>query len=311
MKFLKYTAFFLLIFLAACNSDKKDKVEPPRDEMEVYLENLSEIEDFLSSHYYYLEESTGFHTYKRVFFDSVQSSDQTPLIDDPALKSKIVKTKKVEYKVYYLEIRQGSSDEYQPTFADKVALTYRATNMNGELFAETVNPEAVDIPMTNHTLFNKGAIRGTIAGITEFKGGSDFTENPDGTITYADDYGIGAVFIPSGLAYFQNPPLNTSVKQYKPFIFGFQVYKAVQMDHDNDGIPSFMEDLAGNENLYATDTDKNGTPNFLDNDDDGDGVPTRDEIIIHETDLDWLTPDDLEFPDSNNSGTPNYLDPKK
>lgn len=312
MKFFRYASFFFLLLIIACSSDKKEKTEPPRDEKEVYQENLQEIEEFLATHFYYLDEQNGIHNYQRVKFDTIsgENSHRTPLIEDEALKSKIVKTKKLEYKVYYLEIRKGHEDEYQPTFGDKVAITYRATNMEGKVFAESVNAEAIDIPRTNHILFNMGRIRGTIAGITEFKGGSGFEENPDGTISYEDDYGIGAVFIPSGLAYFQNPPLSISVKSYDPFIFSFQLYKAIQMDHDNDGIPSYMEDLEGYENLYNTDTDKDGVPNFLDSDDDGDGVPTREEIIIHETDKDWLTPDDIEFPDSNNSGIPDYLDPK-
>ncbi|HLS31789.1 MAG TPA: hypothetical protein VK021_13110 [Flavobacteriaceae bacterium] len=311
MKFLKYATLILLIFLIACSSDDKDKPDPPRDETEVYQENLQEIEEYLATHFYYLEENTGIHNYKRVLFDTVggENADKTPLIEDEALKSKIVKTRKLEYKVYYLSIREGFEEVYQPTFGDKVAITYRAIDMDGSLFAETVNAEAIDIPRTNHPLFNMGRIRGTIAGITEFKGASGFEENPDGTLTYEDDYGIGAVFIPSGLAYFQNPPISFSLRSYQPFVFSFQLYGAVQMDHDNDGIPSYMEDLEGYEFLHETDTDKDGVPNFLDSDDDGDGVPTRDEIIIHETDKDWLTPEDIEFPDSNNSGIPDYLDP--
>lgn len=313
MKFLRYAPIFLLIFLAACSSDDKDKPDPPRDETEVYQENLQEIEEYLATHFYYLEENSGIHNYKRVLFDTIsgENANKTPLIEDEALKSKTVSSRKVDYKVYYLQIRKGFEEVYQPTFGDKIAVTYRALDMQGEIFAETINPEAIDIPRTNHRLFNMGRIRGTIAGITEFKGSSGFEENSDGTLDYEDDYGIGAVFIPSGLAFFQSPPLSFSVRPYKPFVFSFQLYGAVQMDHDNDGIPSYMEDLEGYEFLHETDTDKNGTPNFLDPDDDGDGLPTSEEIIVHETDNDWLTPEDIEFPDSDNSGTPDYLDPKK
>jgi hypothetical protein len=74
------------------------------------------------------------------------------------------------------------------------------------------------------------------------------------------------------------------------------------LDHDNDGIPSWMEDLNGNGYLLDDDTDGDGVPNYIDNDDDGDGVLTIDEIIVH--------PDGtIEFPDYNNDGTPDYLDP--
>lgn len=312
MKILRFSTFFLILALIACSSDDdRDKPEPPRDEAEVYQENLQEIEEYLETHFYYLEDSDEGISYQRIAFDTIagDNANKTPLIADESLKSKTVSTSNVDYKLYYLEIQKGNEEKYQPTFADKVAITYRASNLKNEKFTENANPEVMDMPITSHFLFSKGQLKGTIAGITEFKGASSFEENSDGTVTYSDDYGLGAVFIPSGLGFFQNPPFSTNVGQYKPFIFSFQLYDAVQMDHDDDGIPSFMEDLEGNENLYQTDTDKDGTPNFLDGDDDGDNVPTRDEIIIHETDKDWLTPDDLEFPDTDNSGTPDYLDP--
>ena len=65
----------------------------------------------------------------------------------------------------------------------------------------------------------------------------------------------------------------------------------------------YMEiDGEGYDALYDYDTDEDGLPNYSDPDDDGDGKPTRDEIIINED-------GSIEFPDSNGNGTPDYLDP--
>ena len=50
-------------------------------------------------------------------------------------------------------------------------------------------------------------------------------------------------------------------------------------NHDSDGIPSFREDLDDNLELSGDDTDGNILANFLDPDDDGDGVFTFDELI--------------------------------
>ena len=82
-------------------------------------------------------------------------------------------------------------------------------------------------------------------------------------------------------------------------------------DHDNDGIPSIEEDLNENGFLYDDNTDEslereNRRPllaNLLDTDDDGDGVLTRTEIS--DADGNIIFP----YPDSNNDGTPDYLDP--
>ena len=63
-----------------------------------------------------------------------------------------------------------------------------------------------------------------------------------------------------------------------------------------------MEDLDGDGILSNDDSDENSTPNYLDADDDGDGTPTRDEIIINED-------GSLEFPDTSGNGIPDYLDP--
>lgn len=309
MKFLKNVPLLLLFIMISCHKDDdKEKPDPPRDEREVYQENKQQIKDYLETHFYYLEAVAGNSNFKKVVFDTIAGdhAGETPLMDSDNLKSLTLKPNNVEYTVYYLQIRKGAEEEYQPTFADKVAMTYQISTLDGNLFREAVNPEVIDIPQAKTI----GITKGTIAAITNFKGASGFDENPDGTITYHDDYGIGAVFVPSGLGYFQSPPLYAGLKPYHPFIFAFQLYKAVQMDHDGDGIPSYMEDLNGNGFLDDDDTDNDGTPNYLDDDDDGDGIPTSDEIEVNDANGDGIiTEDEISFPDTNNSGTPDYLDP--
>lgn len=116
--------------------------------------------------------------------------------------------------------------------------------------------------------------------------------------------------MPSGLAYFNNPPLGSGIDLYDPLIFqvGVGLYEE-NTDYDNDGIPSIMEDL-NNDGVLSndnTDLEQERTsgfsflPNHLDTDDDQDGTPTRDEIIID-------AEGNISFPDTDGDGTPDYLD---
>lgn len=69
-------------------------------------------------------------------------------------------------------------------------------------------------------------------------------------------------------------------------------------DDDDDGIPTIDEDLDGDGDPTNDDTDGDGLPNYLDDDDDGDGIPTRTERA-----------DAAEFGDDiDNDGLPNWLD---
>jgi gliding motility-associated-like protein len=62
-------------------------------------------------------------------------------------------------------------------------------------------------------------------------------------------------------------------------------------DSDDDGIPDIAEFLVDSGNLCDTDTDMDGLPNFLDPDDDNDGIKTSDELG-----------------DLNQNGIPDYLE---
>ena len=102
------------------------------------------------------------------------------------------------------------------------------------------------------------------------------------------------MFLPSGLAYFQNGP--GSIPSYAPLVFSFKLYEIQRLDTDGDGILNYQEDLDDDDYMYdyrnlinyptfpedkiryADDTDKDGIPNFLDVDDDGDGYITKLEI---------------------------------
>ena len=130
-----------------------------------------------------------------------------------------------------------------------------------------------------------------------------------GDSTNENDFGIGIVFIPSGLGYFGSNPfgllenglddncdgeidldeggdddegLDTSEDEdfeaYRNLVFTFSILNTIDIDYDNDGIPSHLEDLDKNGDVDDDDTDGDEIPDFLDQDDDNDGILTIAEI---------------------------------
>lgn len=299
-------------FTAIMTSCKDDNIEPMsvplRDRAEVDTEDQLEMQTYLETHFYNYEEfenpPSDFDYVVR--FDTIAGAniDRTPLIDRPELSSKVVTRSEIDYTMYILNIREGAGKT--PTVADSTFVTYRGELLDNTLFDSSVQPVWFDLPGGPGV---SGVIDGFSEAISEFKESSGFVENPDNTITFNNDYGIGAVIMPSGVAYFGAPP--SGIPLYSPLIFSFQLLIANQADHDNDGIPSIFEDL-DNDNVVLDgddDTDENGFPNYVDNEDDGDGILTQFEITSEDTNDDGvITMDELIFVDTDSDGILNHLD---
>lgn len=82
------------------------------------------------------------------------------------------------------------------------------------------------------------------------------------------------------------------------------VITATLTEDDNDGIPAALEDINGNGDLEDDDTDGDGLPNYIDADDDGDNVLTKDENPDPNGDGNL---DDAQNTDGE--GLPDYLEP--
>lgn len=100
------------------------------------------------------------------------------------------------------------------------------------------------------------------------------------------------------------PPANVVVLSEEESISGTVIITIKARDDDNDGIPAEFEDVNGNGNLFDDDTDGDGIPDFLDVDDDGDNVFTRDELNPNGINENFGT----NVLDSDGDGTPDYLD---
>ena len=285
IKFLLLTIVSSTIFFSCKKDDDSSVITPPRDRATQYSTDITSIEDYLKTHYLTVVNDANGNpvpTVTKILSGGTETSvwDQTeyPLAyetfrndtriytQDNAVLGSVIDDP-VEYKVYYLKIREGVGES--PTRVDSTFTSYRGTLLDGTQFDVRPNP----------TWFAQELV---VAGwrniLTKFKTGSS-TEDPSnpGNVVYSD-HGVVMAFIPSGLGYFNSPPSGSVIPAYAPLVFVINLHGLKYRDTDNDGILSKDEDINGNGNLYDDDTDGDGVPNFLDLDDDGDGVLTIVEI---------------------------------
>lgn len=281
---------FCALFIS-CEGDDNDidaEVVPPRTLSEVAVENDDSIRNFLETHTYNyeefqnptadfdfkvkLEEITGENADKIPLANFIQT--QTISVTSENVGRSADEGEVVDHTLYYLEIEQGQG--VSPEFADRVITNYEGSFLDGSLFDSRTIPTVQYLPFT---------LRGYSEGMQKLTGGTGFVENPDATVTF-QNFGVGLVIMPSGLAYFDNPP--PSVGSYVPLVFTISLLSAeANTDFDEDGIPSFLEDLDGDGNLNDDNTDQEieapfgiFLPNHNDPDDDEDGIPTIDEIEL-------------------------------
>ncbi len=109
--------------------------------------------------------------------------------------------------------------------------------------------------------------------------------------------------LPSNL--FCNAVPNSEVKLKEDIVStsGTAILRTVLIEDDNDGIPAELEDVNGDGDLDNDDTDGDGIPNYLDADDDGDNILTKDENP--DPDGNGIF-DDAQ--DTDGDGIPDYLD---
>lgn len=270
-----------LVLLSSCKKDDDDTIVqiPERDRTEQQVADLDSLKGYLQSHYYNRAtfEQPGDHTISELIISELpkDASGNYQSMPDPENNQLLSEAVNIdnpktttyldtEYQYYILELNEGGGEN--PNFSDKVRLNYNGFLPDGTSFDGTVTP-------TDFDLMN--LIPGWREAIPQFKTSASFVENGDGTVIF-NNYGLGVMFLPSGLAYFGSP--TATIPAYSNLNFKFELYQSEIADHDFDGIPSYMEDLNGDKNLFNDDTDGDGVPNFLDGDDDGDRVLTKNEM---------------------------------
>ncbi|MBP0903962.1 FKBP-type peptidyl-prolyl cis-trans isomerase [Mariniflexile gromovii] len=318
MNLRKVSLYLICLTIGVLACKKDDEPDPVlieiRDRTVQQEEDIISLNTYLNTHYYNSEEIESLGTNVSISDIVItkllenQTAADIPVghtllkngdVLAPKLEKKSVKYADTDYEYYVLRLNQGGGSK-SPKFADDIRVNYEGFTLDDAVFDYSVNP-------TDFDLITEVVLEGWRHVFPEFNTAESFVENGDGTVSFLNK-GLGIMFLPSGLAYFSSA--TTAIPAYSPLIFKFELLQTSENDHDGDGIPSYLEDLNGDgqfninyEDLSDTtddDTDGDGNPDFLDTDDDGDGISTINEDINKDGDP---TNDD-----SNGNGIPNYLD---
>ena len=261
-----FSLIALIAFFASCKKDDDVSIAPPRDFGVQNKADMDSIYKFLKTHTVDLNETT----YEATFPDLTEG--QTSIWKDSRLDSIKVRRNSTDYIVYYLNFRQGVGDA--PSGVDDITVNYRGTLLNGTQFDyRPVSGEGFSL--------NSVVAKGWQDILPLFNSGT-YLGGDDGNPASFADFGAGAMFLPSGLSYFNASPSNL-VPAYSCMVFTFQLFDVTYTDIDGDKILNKDEFEINDETgariaVVFSDTDGDGIPNYADTDDDGDGFLTKDEI---------------------------------
>jgi hypothetical protein len=291
----KFRLYFILfigsITLFSCTGDRNAiNIPPPRSYADLYIADIDSIETYLKS-----------HSLKKVLVDgqpdieistiptnnpealvSIWNNTEVPLrfkmVKNDARSSSLVNGRTadpVDYKLYYLILNEGGGQN--PQTIDSTYTTYKGWNLKGNVF------DSSNIPFWSTFPALSAAETNVISGFRQFlpllKTAESTTINPDnGTVNY-NNMGVGVVFIPSGLGYYNTS--TAAIPAYSPLVFRIRLHTIHQRDHDGDRIFTKNEDINNDGDFFNDDTDGDTVPNFLDIDDDGDQYVTKNEIRIN------------------------------
>lgn len=275
----------LIVGFLSCNKDDGGsnftEVEV-RDRTEQQAKDKDSLVKYLNGHYYNASAfvSNPNPSTSDLIISALPSDGVVPdpannklLMDDVELKT--ITFAKTNYEFYILDLNPNAGGE-SPRFSDQIRVNYEGFTLDNKIFDSAVTP--VDFDLIS-------LVPGWRKVMPFFKGAETFMSQNDGTVNYTN-HGVGVMFLPSGLAYFSNA--TGGIPSYTSIAFKFDLFQIAENDHDNDGIPSYIEDLNGDgeftiadsedDTVTHDDTDGDAIPNYFDLDDDGDGVPTLNEL---------------------------------
>jgi len=280
---------FLVTSLASC-SKSDTYVEPPHDYKVQYVADSIALVNYMKTHYMTVTQNPSGNDHLNVAIAAIpEGGTQTPIWSQTTfpLQARTLYKHSITYTFWYISLQQGTNNK--PCNVDSVLTSYKGELLDGTVFDSNAYPQ---------TYFN---LKSTIVGWSEimpqFKTGT-YTANTDGSITY-NNFGAGVMFVPSGLAYFNGA--TTTIPQYSPLVFSFKLLEVYRNDDDFDKVPSYLEDIDGDGYVRVLDTgvinpddtDGDGTPDYLDVDDDNDTFLTRTELLLPNTTNQYYTFDQI------------------
>ena len=287
----KVKFYFILslisMVLFSCNEDDNSSViRPLKPYEEQYPIDIDSIESYLKTHSFSVVDVDGridveIDTFivgnasgKVSIWDNTEYPLQFKMVKNDARNNNLVDGQvvdPVDYKMYYFIINQGGGD--RATKFDSTYVSYRGWRLDNKQFDINPTPFWATFPKISNSELS------LISGFRQFTALLNTAESIDaptgGDIIY-NNYGVGVVFLPSGLGYYNNP--QGSLPSFSPLIFTIRLHSLRERDHDRDGVLSKYENGNAVEDLYTVDTDGDNIPDFLDIDDDNDNVRTILEV---------------------------------
>lgn len=309
------SAVVFCMILVSCSKSTSEDNTPIRDYAEQYATDLASIESYIDTHYLTYDAD-----YNVTFDTLLPTSGHSSIRTDSSfnLRDTTVVEKGINYKVYFIKFREGT--ERRPTQVDSVYVSYKGTKLKKN--TTTGGEDVFDTAQTPVWFKLQEVIPGWEHMIPNFKTGIYSGGSGGNPITY-NNYGAGVMFLPSGLAYFNNAA--GTIPSYSPIVFSFKLLELQYRDHDGDGILSkderkmppittvnkltrwrenpYRNDYNGDgvfdtsSTLYDSDgdgvpdstelydTDGDGIPNMYDIDDDGDHYTTKSETVKASVDI--------------------------
>ena len=246
----------LATVIMGCPKEDSITATPPKPFAEQYPIDEAAIDDFLETHFVTVDAD-----YNTTFTKIESGGTETPIKDMPNLAFKMVDRNDLTYKLYYLVLNEGIGEK--PVKVDSAFVSYKGTLFDNTVFDTSESPVWFRL---DELIPGWGEI------VPEFKAGTS-TSNPDGTVTYSD-YGAAVMFLPSSFGYYGGSV--GVIPSYSPLIFNFKLIDQFHRDHDLDKVLTVYEYYDSNGNIL--DTDGDGAPDYVDLDDDNDGVLTKEEV---------------------------------
>ncbi|MGJ8550529.1 FKBP-type peptidyl-prolyl cis-trans isomerase [Winogradskyella wichelsiae] len=327
----------LITIVISCKSDDDgddDGSFIEEDRTEQQEKDNDSIVTYLVSHYYNSSffETGSDYKYTDIIIEELADGETVPegstLLMD-AVETLTTTYLEANYTYYVLNLYQG--DGGSPYFTDAISVRYEGTSINDALGGEEDDFDSSVIPAFFDLQFDGtsgGVIKAWQLIMPTFNASLGFSVDENGNVNHVNP-GLGVMFVPSGLAYFSG--INTG-SSYDNLMFKFELVQFGIRDHDNDGVPSYIEDLDNDLEVTNDDTDEDLAPNFVDADDDGDGVLTINELLPTTYTVDTnvgeveptlasnefersrvttngvITINTVTLIDTNDNGTPDYLD---
>lgn len=288
----KFKLYFILIFtsvsLFSCTKDESTPITPPREYGAQYTDDIGLIENYLKTHYLTQVTVDGQPDVVFTKIPNPNTAGYVSVWDDHTspiqLQNKIIYSDNrtshyvngvvkdtQAYTMYYLIVNPGGG--VKPTTIDSTYTSYKGWTLDDTEFDSSNTPFWSTFP--GLTVNEVSLISGYRQFLPELKTATGVSTDATGTVSFQNS-GVGVVFIPSGLGYYNLT--RTLIPAYSPLVFRIRLHTLRERDHDRDGILTKYEDVNGDGNYYNDDTDGDNTPDYLDVDDDGDSYLTKYEI---------------------------------